>query len=84
MRDILSNPYFVGDPVPFEWVAEERMRNSRPHVLGHTWVSPHPEAWHRLGYYQVWRPGGHPMVEVQGEQAVRVALLENELEKIDL
>jgi hypothetical protein len=82
MVDLLRNPYFVADPVPYEWVAEERMRNTNPHVLGHTWVSPHPEAWHKLGYYQVWRPGGHPMVEVWGEQAVRVALLENEMLKL--
>lgn len=79
MEDILADPYFVKDPVPITSVreiVETRMKNRFPHVEGHTWVSPHAEAWHKLGYYQVWRPDGS-MKEVFGEDKVREALGEN-------
>jgi hypothetical protein len=83
MSDILADEFFVRDPVPCAFAAETRARNKFPHVLGHTWVSPHPEAWHKLGYYQIWRPNGQ-MEEVFGESDVRVALLENKISKAKL
>lgn len=80
MAEILSDPHFVRDPIPAEWLAEHRLRAiNRLHLLEHTWVSPHPEAWHKLGYYQVWRPNGYPVVEVFGEDKARMALLENRM-----
>ena len=88
MDDILANPYFIPDPVPYAFAAKLRVPNAFPHVKGHTWVSPHPEAWHKLGYYHVWRPvfsNQEPdwsMQEVFGEDAVRSALLENVVDKV--
>ena len=83
MSDILADKFFIRDPVPMEWAAETRARNKFPHVIGYTWVSPHPEAWHKLGYYQIWRPN-RQMEEVFGESNVRVALLENQISKAKL
>jgi hypothetical protein len=81
MADILADPFFVPTPVPYEWAAWECAKNAFSHVIGHTWVSPHPEAWHKLGRYQVWRPGCR-MEEVCGETEVRRVLLENRLAKL--
>jgi len=77
MADILQDPFFISDPIPFEWVVITRAEAKFPHVFGHTWVSPHPEVWQKLRFYQVWRPD-KPMVEVFGEDEVRAALNENE------
>lgn len=83
MRDILHNPFFVSTPQPFDFAVPRRAQKKFPHVIGHTWVSPHPEAFHKLGYYHVWR-GDFQKEEVFGEAAVRAALLENEMERAKL
>lgn len=76
IEDIISSPYFIRDPVPYEFAAETRARNKFPHVIGKTWISPHPEAYHKLGYYQIWRPNKE-VENVFGEKEVRKALSEN-------
>lgn len=85
ISDILENAFFERDPVFFAdpVLAEQRMKIKHPEVLGHTWVSPHPEAWHKLGYYRVWRADG-TMSEVFGETEVRTALLENTMKQSKL
>lgn len=82
MADILADPYFVKTPILAEFVAPKKMLHQFPHCVGHTWCSPHPYANEKLGVYQVWRPNGTDklfMEEVQGEDAVRIALAENKL-----
>ncbi len=84
IKDILRNPMCIRSPVPFVWVADARARNMFPHVLGNTWISPHPEAWHKLGYWQIWRPGIPIPQETDCENDVRLALLENEMNRSKL
>lgn len=83
MADILANPFFVSTPQPWEFAVPGRAAKKFPHVLGHTWVSPHPEAFHKLGCYQVWSPD-LKMHEIRGEDAVRAVLLENDMERAKL
>lgn len=86
MKDILEDPFFIDRPMFVEFAAKGNAERFFPHVFGHTWVSPHPEAYRKLGHYQVWRPQGDAfsMEEVQGEAAVRVALAENGVKKCNL
>jgi hypothetical protein len=84
MKDILEDPFFEKDPVPvpiFE-VATNRMKKINPAVIGHTWASPHPEAWHKLGRFQVWTPEGE-IIEAD-ENGVRNHLMENRIKRAKL
>lgn len=67
---LFEHPLFERDPVPSncDWDAvQKRMSAKNASVLGHVWVSPHPEAYHKLGWYQVWGPTGL-LGEIFGER----------------
>lgn len=59
------------------------MKNKNPKVLGHVWASPHPEAFHKLGYYHVWTPEGK-VFEVSDEEDVVQHLMENRIKRAKL
>lgn len=58
---LFEHPLFERDPVS----VQKRVKNAS--LLGHVWVSPHPEAYHKLGWYQVWGPSGF-LEEIFGER----------------
>lgn len=86
MKDILEHPYFERDPIPipFKDVVIARMKNKNPRVIGHVWVSPHPEHWHKLGYYQVWSNECELLGHVFGEDKVRLILVEESLKNMKI
>lgn len=53
IQDIISHKYFVKDPVvESEYDEVSKMMNN------HLWVCPHPEAYHKLGYFIIHYPDG--------------------------
>lgn len=53
IQDITSHKYFVKDPVvESEYDEVSKMMNN------HLWVCPHPEAYHKLGYFIIHYPDG--------------------------
>ena len=72
MSDIVNNPCFIRDMLP---AGRFKARAAMP---THTLVQHHGEAWHKLGYFRVFRPGQRSQ-EVYGADAVRAALLENHM-----
>ena len=86
IKDLIEHPFFEKDPVPYETmsdIVERRMKNKNPNLIGHTWASPHSEAWHKLGYYNIFRSDGS-VETVFGAHKVRDALLENQLASIKI
>lgn len=70
MQDIVNHPRFCKQAFPWPFIVRKMLIQHYPHLLGHTWVSPHPS---QLGHYQVWTPDLQPS-DVFSEDAVRQVL----------
>ena len=79
IEDLLRDPFFV--KTPFSLQEAVKAYDHHPHLVGYTWVSPHPSIRNKMGYYCVWRPFCEMQV-VFGEPNVRIALLENRMSKL--